>query len=80
MLNLDVRGSLKSNMINLRKEISERRNNALEADMNNHDLLDKIKEAIEDKRAEAETLEHRIRAAEDEFEKTKEVIQVSSND
>ncbi|TIA29360.1 HEC/Ndc80p family protein-like protein [Aureobasidium pullulans] len=73
LLNLDVRGSLKSNMINLRKEISERRNNALEADMNNHDLLDKIKEAIEDKRAEAETLEHRIRAAEDEFEKTKEI-------
>ncbi|THW63463.1 HEC/Ndc80p family protein-like protein [Aureobasidium pullulans] len=73
LLNLDVRGSLKSNMIDLRKEISERRNNALEADMNNHDLLDKIKEAIEDKRAEAETLEHRIRAAEDEFEKTKEI-------
>jgi kinetochore protein NDC80 len=73
LLNLDVRGSVKSNMINLRKEISERRNTALEADMNNHDLLDKIKEAIEDKKAETETLEHRVRAAEDEFEKTKEV-------
>ncbi|KAH0390500.1 HEC/Ndc80p family protein-like protein, partial [Aureobasidium melanogenum] len=73
LLNLDVRGSLKSNMINLRKEISERRNNALEADMNNQDLLDKIKEAIGDKKAETETLEHRVRAAEDEFEKTKEI-------
>jgi kinetochore protein NDC80 len=41
--------------------------------MNNQDLLDKIKEAIGDKKAETETLEHRVRAAEDEFEKTKEV-------
>lgn len=76
LLNLDVRGSVKSNIVNLRKEIGERRNNALEADMNNHDLLDKIKEAIEDKKAETETLEHRVRAAEDEFEKTKEVSNV----
>jgi len=41
--------------------------------MKNHDLLDGIKEAIEDKRSEVETLEHRVRAAQEEFEKTKEV-------
>lgn len=73
LFNLDLRGSVKSNLIALRKEISERRNTALEQDMNNHDLLDKIKEAIDDKLAEVEALGHRVRAAEEEFEKTKEV-------
>ncbi|PSK55926.1 Kinetochore protein ndc80 [Elsinoe australis] len=72
LLNLDLRGSVKSNIISLRKEVSERRNNALEQDMNNHELLDKIKEAIDDKQAEVETLGHRVRAAEQEFEGTKE--------
>ena len=73
LLNLDVRGSIKSSLINLRKEIGERRSAALEQDMNNHDLLDKIREAIDDKQAEVETLGHRVRAAEEEFEKTKEI-------
>lgn len=73
LLNLDLRGGVKSNIIALRKEISERRNTALEQDMNNHDLLDKIREAIDDKQAEVEALGHRVRGAEEEFEKTKEV-------
>jgi kinetochore protein NDC80 len=41
--------------------------------MKHHDLLDGIREAIEDKRSEVEALEHRVRAAEEEYEKTKEV-------
>lgn len=73
LLNLDLRGGLKSNLASLRKEIYERRNNALEQDQENHDLLDKIREAIDDKQAEVEALGHRVRAAEEEFEKTKEV-------
>ncbi|GAB7350636.1 hypothetical protein MBLNU459_g1199t1 [Dothideomycetes sp. NU459] len=73
LLNLDLRGSLKSNLGALRKEIYERRNNALEQDQENHDLLDKIREAIDDKQAEVEALGHRVRAAEEEFEKTKEI-------
>ncbi|KAL1311261.1 hypothetical protein AAFC00_001450 [Neodothiora populina] len=73
LLNLDVRGSVKTSIMQLRKEVSERRNEALERDMNNHDLLDKIREAIDDKVAEVEALGHRVRAAEEEFEKTKEI-------
>lgn len=73
LLNLDVRGSIKTSLMQLRKEVSERRNEALEKDMNNHDLLDKIREAIDDKVAEVEALGHRVRAAEEEFEKTKEI-------
>ena len=73
MLNLDLRGMVKSHFVSLRKEISERRSVAIDADMKNHELLDSIKEAIDDKRSEVEALEHRVRAAEEEFEKTKEV-------
>lgn len=73
LLNLDVRGSVKTGLMQLRKDISERRNEALEKDMNNHNLLDKIREAIDDKVAEVEAMGHRVRAAEEEFEKTKEI-------
>ena len=73
LLNLDLRGSVKSQLIGLRKEINERRTLAIDTDMKNHELLDSIKEAIDDKRSEVEALEHRVRAAEEEFEKTKEV-------
>ena len=78
LLNLDLKGTVKNNIMSLRKDVSDRRNAALEADMNNHDLLDKIKEAIDDKQAEVEGLGHRVRAAEEEFEKTREVSTSSS--
>lgn len=73
ILNLDLRGQIRSNFLILRKEISERRSAAMDDMMKDHDLLDGIKEAIEDKRNEVEALEHRVRAAEEEYEKTKEV-------
>ncbi|CZR61139.1 probable TID3 Outer kinetochore protein-part of Ndc80p complex [Phialocephala subalpina] len=73
ILNLDLRGHVKSSFVSLRKEISERRTVAMDEMMKHHDLLDGIKEAIEDKRGEVEALEHRVRAAEEEYEKTKEV-------
>lgn len=73
LLSLDLRGAVKSNLLSLRKEIKERRIAASDADQKNHELLDNIKEAIDDKRSEVEALEHKVRAAEEEFEKTKEV-------
>ncbi|KIH91727.1 kinetochore protein NDC80 [Sporothrix brasiliensis 5110] len=73
ILNLDLRGHVKNSFLALRKEVSERRSTALETMMKDHDLLDSIKEAMEDKRSEVEALEHRVRAAEQEHEKTKEV-------
>lgn len=74
LLNLDLRGAVKSSLLALRKEIKERRIAASDADQKNHELLDNIKEAIDDKRSEVEALEHKVRAAEEEFEKTKEAI------
>ncbi|KAJ4293768.1 kinetochore-associated Ndc80 complex subunit ndc80 [Collariella sp. IMI 366227] len=73
ILNLDLRGQVKNHLAALRKEVSERRKAALDAMMEDHDLLDRAKEAIEDKRGEVEALEHRVRAAEEEYERTKEV-------
>lgn len=73
ILNLDIRGQVKSNFTALRKEISERRTVAMDEMMRHHDLLDGIKEAIDDKKNEVEALEHRVRAAEEEYDKTKEV-------
>lgn len=73
LLNLDLRGVVKNNIVSLRKSVSERRNRALEEDMKNHEMLDGVKEAMDEKRAEVEGLEHRIRAAEEEFERTREV-------
>jgi kinetochore protein NDC80 len=73
LLNLDLRGTVKTNILSLRKEIAERRNVAMEADMNNHDLLDKIKEAMDDKQAEVEALGHRVAQAEEELEKLREI-------
>ena len=73
ILNLDLRGQIRSSFLTLRKEISERRNMAMEDMMKDHDLLDGIKEAIEEKHSEVDALNHRVRAAEEEYEKTKEV-------
>ena len=73
ILNLDLRGQVKASFLGLRKEISERRTVAMDEMMKHYDLLDGIKEAIEDKRGEVEALEHRVRAAEEEYEKTREV-------
>lgn len=57
----------------LRKDISERRNEALEEDMAKVDMLDKTREALEDKYSELETLKHRVGAAQEEFDKMKEI-------
>ncbi|KAH6647552.1 HEC/Ndc80p family protein [Truncatella angustata] len=73
ILNLDLRGTVKTNFAQLRKEVSERRGLAMDAMIKDHELLDGIKETIEDKKNEVEALRHRVRAAEEEYEKTKEV-------
>jgi kinetochore protein NDC80 len=73
LLNLDIKSTVKHNIISLRKEVSERRNRALEEDMENRGVLDDVKEAIEEKKTKLEDLNHRIRAAEEEFERTREI-------
>ena len=43
--------------------------------MKNGDMLDGVKEALDEKKAEVDGLNHRIRAAEEEFERTREITQ-----
>ena len=73
VLNLDLRRVLKNQLHGLRIEINKRRNAARDVDEENRRLLDDLAEAIDDKKNEVAALEHRVRAAEEEFEKTKEV-------
>jgi kinetochore protein NDC80 len=73
LLKLDLRGVVRANLVSLRKEVNERRKNAAEKDISDRDLLNEIKEAMDEKRSEIEALEHRRRAAEEEFERTKEI-------
>lgn len=73
LLNLDLRGIVRSSLQALRKEINERRKNAIDDDLERRNLLDNIKEAMDEKRSEVEALEHKRRAAEEEFERTKEI-------
>lgn len=73
LLNLDLRGMVRSSLQTLRKEINERRKYAIDDDMERRNLLDNIKDAMDEKRSEVEALEHKRRAAEEEFERTKEI-------
>ncbi|KAL5338679.1 putative kinetochore protein ndc80 [Aspergillus crustosus] len=73
MLNLDLRGIVRSNLQSLRKDINERRKRGIDADLERRNLLDNIKEAMDEKRGEVEALEHKRRTAEEEYERLKEV-------
>lgn len=73
LLNLDLRSAVRNSLQSLRKEINERRKRAIDDDLDRRNLLDNIKEAMDEKRSEVEALEHRRRAAEEEFDRTKEI-------
>jgi kinetochore protein NDC80 len=64
---------VRSNLQSLRKDINERRKRGIDADLERRNLLDNIKEAMDEKRGEVEALEHKRRTAEEEFERLKEV-------
>ena len=73
LLRKDLKGELKKALQDLRKEIYERRTAALEEDVGKMDMLDKAKEALDDKYAELDALRHRLRAAQEESESMKEL-------
>lgn len=73
LLNLDLRGFVRNSLQSLRKDINERRKRGIDDDLERRNLLDNIKEAMDEKRSEVEALEHKRRAAEEEFERTKEI-------
>ena len=56
----------------MKKEIHSRLEAAKEQDYDRENLLSRTNEAMDVKKAEVETLHHRVRAAEQEFEETKD--------
>ncbi|USW55632.1 Putative kinetochore protein Ndc80 [Septoria linicola] len=69
---------IKQSLQQLRKSISERRSASLEEDMAKIDILDKTREALEDKHSELATLQHRVTSASEEFEKMREISTTQS--
>ena len=72
LLNLDLRGVVRSTFISLRKEIYDRRKAAIDADMSNKDLLDNVVEALNEKNTEIENLNYRVNEASTLYNSLKE--------
>ena len=73
IIKLDLRERVRSEIYKLKKTVGQERSEAKEKDEENRRLLFEVKGAIEDKRHEVDALEHKVRSAEGEFEKTKDV-------
>ncbi|KKA28904.1 hypothetical protein TD95_004494 [Thielaviopsis punctulata] len=73
ILNLDLRGKIKETFSQLRQEISQRRTNAMHIMLKDHERLDHMGESIQDKQNDVETLGHRVREAEQEYERSREL-------
>jgi kinetochore protein NDC80 len=72
LLNLDLRGVVRSTFIALRKEIYDRRKAGIDADMSNKDLLDNVVEALNEKNTEIENLNYRVNEASTLYNSLKE--------
>lgn len=72
LLNLDLRGAVRTAFITLRKEINERRKQAQETDLNARDILDSVGEALSEKHTEVDTLEHRVNLASQAYAELRE--------
>jgi kinetochore protein NDC80 len=72
LLNLDLRGSVRSAFVSLRKEINERRKAAADADLNARDMLENVVDALAEKNNEIDNLNYRIREASSNYSSLKE--------
>ncbi len=72
LLNLDLKGAVRSTFMSLRKEIYDRRKAAIDADMSNKDLLDNVVEALNEKNTEIENLNYRVNEASTLYNSLKE--------
>ncbi|KAH8170870.1 HEC/Ndc80p family protein [Sarocladium implicatum] len=73
ILNLDLKGKVRNTLMSLKRDIQDRRETAIEAIQADAGMLDDVDEAIENTRSEVEALNHKVRSAEDEYEKMREV-------
>lgn len=77
LMNLDLKVTIKNQIATLRKDINKKRNEGKDRDEDARRVLFELSGAIDDKRHEVEALEHKVRSAEEEFEKTRDVSLVT---
>ena len=63
LLNLDLRGKVRSTFISLRKEINERRKEAADSDLEARTLVDNVSEALHEKNTEIDNLNYKVNEA-----------------
>ena len=73
ILNLDLRGKVKAHITGVKKAIVKRRAEARDRDEEAKRLMFEVSHAIDDKRMEVEALDHKVRIAREEYEKTRDV-------
>lgn len=72
LINLDLRGTVRSAFVSLRKEINERRKAAADADLNARDMLENVVDALAEKNNEIDNLNYRLREASSTYASLKE--------
>ncbi|RMD40299.1 hypothetical protein DV735_g4833, partial [Chaetothyriales sp. CBS 134920] len=77
LLNLDLRGQVRSAFITLRREINERRKVAADKDLENRNILDDVSEAMQAKNNEIDSLNWRVQEASRTYASLKETGQIS---
>ncbi|RMZ80199.1 hypothetical protein DV737_g3105, partial [Chaetothyriales sp. CBS 132003] len=77
LLNLDLRGQVRSAFIALRREINERRKVAADKDLENRNILDDVSEAMQAKNNEIDSLNWRVQEASRTYASLKETGQTS---
>jgi len=73
ILNVDLRHEVRPFLETLRQEIGVSINNAVDESMKHAELIDRVSEALADKKDELETLEVKVRAVNNEYQELKDV-------
>lgn len=73
ILNVDLRHEVRPFLEQLRQEISGKIHSAVDDSMKHQELIDRVGEALTDKKDELDTLEAKVQAANNEYQELKEV-------
>ncbi|KAF8535535.1 HEC/Ndc80p family-domain-containing protein [Trichophaea hybrida] len=79
ILNVDLRHEVRPFLEKLRQEIGVNINNAVDESMKHAELIDRVTEALADKKDELETLEVKVRAVNNEYQELKDTMQEEIN-
>jgi kinetochore protein NDC80 len=72
LINLDLRGTVRSTLLNLRKTINERRKHAADVDLSQREMLETVADEVAEKNNEIDNLNYRLREASSLYSSLKE--------